>query len=71
MFLLPRGPPGNATIAENDSTGGTKHLPLKKMKKLSQGKRLERTNLLGKVVKMEWSRTSAMETMRSKRTGKK
>ena len=46
-------------------------MPLKKMKKLSQGKRLERTNLLGKVVKMEWSRTSAMETMRSKRTGKK
>jgi hypothetical protein len=58
-------------IAEIDSSGGTKHLPLKKMKKLTQGKRLERTNLLGKAAKMEWSRTSAMETMRSKKAGKK
>jgi len=46
-------------------------LPAKKAKKLTHGKRLERTNLLGKVAKMEWSRTSAMETMRSKKTEKK
>jgi hypothetical protein len=58
-------------IADDESNGGTKHLALKKTKKLTQGKRLERTNLLGKAAKMEWSRTSVMETMRSKKAGKK
>lgn len=46
-------------------------MPAKKKKKLTQAKHLEATKPLAKLAHLEWSRTSAMDVMRSKKSDKK
>jgi hypothetical protein len=63
--------PRAAIALSSSRSGGISPLALKKKRKLLQAKQLESTQPLAKLAHLEWSRTSAMDVIRSKKSEKK